>query len=308
MSVSDKTAVPADVCISVITVLHNSEEALVHSMPPLAKELSRIASFLSCEALFVDNASDNDPTEALCKQLPQARVIRLSDNVGFAAGCNLGAQSAVGEYLFFVNPDVVLDEGAIEELINTLNTQTDAWATTGRMRNTDGSFQPTCRRLPTKSNIFGSRGSALAKMFNRRDSNNTSNSVSSSDPTYTMPDFPDVTAVPAAAATALMIRKETFDKLGGFDERFFMYLEDTDLSAEIHERGGKIYFCPQAGAVHYWGAGSRASSFNRLRWHHLSVWRYYRKRLPGFFSSVILPVALLTNFLISACVSIFRNR
>ncbi len=290
--------------VSVITVLYNSEEALVHSIPPLAGELSRLESSLKSEALFVDNASDNDPTEALRKQLPQACVIRLSQNVGFAAGCNLGAQSAVGEYLFFVNPDVVLDEGTIEELIKALNTQTDAWATTGRMRNTDGSFQPTCRRLPTKSNIFGSRGSALAKMFNRGASNRASNS----DATYTLPDFPEVTAVPAAAATALMIRKETFDKLGGFDERFFMYLEDTDLSAEIHERGGKIYFCPQAGAVHYWGAGSRASSFKRLRWHHLSVWRYYRKRLPGFFSSVILPVALLTNFLISVCVSMFRDR
>ncbi len=280
-------------------VLHNSEEALSDSLPALAEELRRLPEDCKAESLFIDNLSAVDPTEQINSLLPSGRVIRSMQNKGFAAGCNAGAKEAQGELLFFVNPDVVLDSGAISELVRVLNTETDAWATTGRMRNPDGSFQSTCRELPTISNILGSRGSALSSLFRKK--NRSSNAG------YTLPDYPEVTAVPATAGTALLIRRDTFIELGGFDERFFMFMEDTDLSAEIHARGGKIYFCPKAGAVHSWGGGSRSSALKRSRWHHISVWRYFHKRIPGTLTFVVLPLALTVNFLISALLRVFRK-
>ncbi len=293
---------PDGLCLSVIMVLHNSGEALSNSVTVLAEELKQLQksnpSYQS-EALFVDNASDSinssESAETINRHLQQGRMITLVNNVGFGAGCNVGAREARGEYLLFLNPDVILDSGAILELIKTLKKKDNAWAASGRMRNADGSFQATCRELPTKLNIFGSRGSTLSALLG-------SKSVG-----YTLPDYQTTTEVPATAATALMIKREVFAKLGGFDERFFMFMEDTDISAEIEAQGGKIYFCPQAGALHYWGAGSQASASKRSRWHHLSVWRYYRKRLPGFFSNAVLPLALLTNFIISACVSALKG-
>jgi N-acetylglucosaminyl-diphospho-decaprenol L-rhamnosyltransferase len=288
-------------CLSVIMVLHNSDKALSYSLPALAEEFGRLAERCKAEALFVDNASANDPTEQISRLLPGGRVVTLAQNNGFGAGCNAGVKESGGEYLFFVNPDVILDPGCIEELMRVLDARSDAWATTGRMRNADGSFQSTCRELPTLSNIFGSRGSALQIL---RRKNNKSRKLKTE---YTLPDYQEITAVPATAGTALLIRRETFDKLGGFDERFFMFMEDTDLSAEIHARGGKIYFCPQAGAVHYWGGGSPSSALNRSRWHHVSVWRYFRKRVPGLLSTLALPLALGANFLLAAFLRAFRK-
>ncbi|MCX6834819.1 MAG: hypothetical protein NTW07_06755, partial [candidate division Zixibacteria bacterium] len=119
----------------------------------------------------------------------------------------------------------------------------------------------------------------------------------------TLPDFRETTEVPAVAATMTMVRRALFAEAGGFDKRFFMFMEDTDLSLRLHQLGHRNLFTPTAGGVHHWGKGARAGRTRRAYYHHVSLWKYFLKHFPNGFSVMLLPVLLLANFLLVTILS-----
>lgn len=241
---------------------------------------------------MADNASvDGSPEEAL-RCLPGATVIRNEKNLGFAAACNRGASVAAGEWLFFVNPDVRLDVDSMPELLAAIRPYERAGLATMRLRFPDDTFQANCRNFPTISNLLFSRGSLLGRLLWR--------SVKPETSVYTLPDFPEVTAVQAVSGTAVVIRRDLFLRAGGFDERYFMFMEDTDLSYRLHLHGYSNLFVPQAGAVHGWGRGSSGGQVWRQWQHHQSVWKYFLKYQPTGFALLLLPGILFINFLLVA--------
>ncbi|MFQ5452825.1 MAG: glycosyltransferase, partial [Candidatus Zixiibacteriota bacterium] len=216
---------------------------------------------------------------------PGAVIIKNKKNIGFAAACNLGAQKAHKDYLLFYNPDLLIDAGAVNNLLDVYRLKENVGAVTGRMRFPDGAFQATCRNFPTIYNILFSRGSALSGLLLRKNN-------------YTLPDFENLTEVPAVAGTLLLIKKKLFLLIDRFDERFFMYMEDTDLCLRLHRAGYKNYYVPTAGGVHWWGQGSQTGNSVRQWYHHSSVWKYFLKHFPNGFSLIVLPVILFINLLL----------
>jgi GT2 family glycosyltransferase len=205
-------------------------------------------------------------------------------NRGFAAACNEGARAANGKFLLFVNPDACLDRGSVESLMTVLESHPRIGVVGGRLRFPDGTFQHSCRRFPTVSNILFSRGSILSGIFGGS--------------AYTLGDFEEPTEVPAMGANVMMIRRDLFLRMRGFDERYFMYMEDTDLCRRLFRRGFRNVFVPAAGAVHLWAGGSDAGRIRRAYLHHTAVWKYFMKHLPNLFSVVILPIFLLIHLLL----------
>jgi len=239
--------------------------------------------------MVADNGSDDGSVECVSKHFPEVRVLRNTRNIGFASACNQAAWAAKGEFLLFLNPDVQLDPGAVDRMIDVYRGRSDAGAVAGRMRFPDNSFQPTCRNFPTIGRLMFSRGSVFS-FFGRGGGD------------YTLGDFDEVTEVPAVAGTLLMIRRDLFLSLNGFDERYFMYMEDTDLCLRLHRLGYKNYFVPDAGGIHLWGRGSRGGKLRRRWYHHVSVWKYFLKHFPGAGSLIILPLALMINLMLSVFV------
>jgi len=242
------------------------------------------------ELVVVDNASDDGSPAKVREFFPDCNPIVNEKNLGFAAACNRGAQEAAGEYLLFLNPDVTIDPGAVGVLLEACEQQPDAGLVSGRLRFPDGSFQATCRKFPRVTNLIFSRGSLFSRMFG---------GGIDRDGRYTLPDYRETTEVASVAATMLMVKKELLDRLGGFDPRFFMFMEDTDLSLRVSQIGSRNYVVPSAGGVHAWGGGSRAGRIQRLRHHHLSLWRYFLKHHPNGFSVIVLPVLLIAHLLLS---------
>lgn len=271
--------------ISVVIVTHNSASALLSCLTALKTALAA----LEHELIVVDNASRDESQPALMSVFPDAITLKNEKNLGFATACNQGAASAVGEWLLFINPDVSVDHDSIKALLDAAAKRSDAGLIAGRMRFPDGSFQPTCRRFPTISNMVFSRQSVLTRIFGSR----------ADRVVYTLPDYPEVTEVPAVAATFVMIARARFEKAGGFDRRFFMFMEDTDLSLRMHQAGFVNLFVPKAGAVHDWGKGGSAGRIRRLWLHHVSVWKYFLKNFPNGFSVLVLPALLLVNFIMA---------
>jgi GT2 family glycosyltransferase len=246
---------------------------------------------VSTEVIVVDNASTDNPAEVIAALFPAARTTVNERNIGFAAACNIGAKAAVEDYLLFLNPDVVIDPDAIERLLEAAEAHDRAGLVSGRLRFPSGSFQATSRRFPTIGNMIFSRGSAPARLFFKGDT---------AAGRYTLPDAPETTPVPAVAATLALVRRELFERAGGFDERFFMFMEDTDLSLRLEQAGHVNLFVPAAGGVHRWGEGARVGRWRRLWHHHLSLWKYFLKHFPNGFSVLVLPVLLLVNLVLRA--------
>ena len=246
------------------------------------------------ELIVVDNASD-DGSPAMAREFfPDCRLVINDRNLGFAAACNRGAEEAAGVYLLFLNPDVEIDPQAVGFLLAAFEQHPEAGLISGRLRFPDGTFQATCRNFPTITNLVFSRGSLFSRLFCEGVDRQGR---------YTLPDYDSTTEVPSVAATLLMVRKDWFDRLGGFDTRFFMFMEDTDLSLRAAQTGSRNFVVPSAGGVHAWGRGSKAGWFRRQRHHHLSVWRYFLKHYPNGFSVVVLPVLLTINLLLSLLIS-----
>jgi len=270
--------------VSSIIVTHNSMPAFGGCLTALSKAVVGITH----ELIIVDNGSGDNSIETALKFFPNANIIRAGKNIGFARGCNLGAKEAKGEYLLFINPDVVIDKEAVNILLKTAKKNRSAGMLAGRLRFENGEFQPTCRNFPTIPNMLFSRGSFLKYLVSSKDYRHY---------LYTLPDFSETTPVPSVAATLILIDRERFRKIGSFDERYFLYMEDTDLSLRLDQAGFENLYVPQAGAIHLWGKGSKEGKYFRYTRHHYSIWQYFLKHYPNGFSILLLPVLLIINFL-----------
>jgi len=272
--------------ISVIIVTHNSLPALTGCLAALES----VAGELSFELIVVDNNSSDAGVDVTTERFPESKIIANKTNRGFAAACNQGAKEASGDCILFLNPDVQLDPGAVRILIETTRATDRAGLVSGRLRNRDGSFQATCRQFPTIGNMIFSRGSIFLRW----------SGTGRTSARYTLPDSTETIEVPAVAAALVAINRELFLTMRGFDERFFMFMEDTDLSLRLHLANYHNLFVPSAGGVHSWGHGSDTGRLSRLRYHHLSVWKYFLKHFPNGFSVFLLPLFLSFHFCLKA--------
>ncbi len=270
--------------LSVIIVTCNSEATIVACL----QSIGPAAPGLSYEIIIVDNGSTDQTLALVAQTAPTATIIRHQTNLGFAAACNAGAAKATGGFLFFLNPDVVLDVGSLTALLSAMNRYQKVGLATMRLRFADGSFQANCRNYPTVTNLLFSRGSVMGRLLWEK--------ISPKATVYTLPDYPEVTVVPAVSATAMAVRSELFRIMRGFDPRFFLYMEDTDLSYRAHLHRHQNLFVSEAGASHGWGRGSGGGKVFRAWHHHQSVWRYFLKHQATGFALIVLPAILLVNF------------
>jgi len=271
--------------VSVIIVTHNSEPVL----PDCLRALRVAMAGGNHQLVVVDNDSDDRTVETVRRHFPQSLILPQKKNLGFARACNLGGAAASGKYLLFLNPDMIVDSDVLTALRMAIDAEPRAGLVSGRMRFPDGAFQPSCRRLPTLRNLLFSRGSFLSRV-----------APPTAGEIYTLGDYTVVTEVPAVAGTMLMVRADRFRELGGFDERYFMYMEDTDLSRRMTRAGYVNLYVPSAGGVHSWGRSSSVGRFRRKCYHHRSVWQYFRKYHHPLLTWLVLPWLLAVNLLLVA--------
>jgi GT2 family glycosyltransferase len=290
----ERDAVSQPASVSIVIVTYNSSAVIGSCLASIAAQTGNAVR----EIIVVDNNSPDNTVELIAAQFPQVVVIRNQANSGFAVACNQGGHKATGEYILFLNPDVVLDPGALSVLLLAYRSRPKIGAATPRIRFPSGSFQANCRKFPTINNMLFSRGSVMGRLV--------LNHIGLGQ-VYTLPDYEVVTEVPAIAGTVFLIRRDLFLLARGFDRRFFLFMEDTDLCRRLDLAGYHNLFVPQAGAVHAWGQGSRSGKITRAWHHHHSVWRYFLKHFPNGFSLILLPAILCVNFLI-ACLLPERTR
>lgn len=213
-------------------------------------------------------------------------LVETGANLGFARGCNIGAQRASGDYVLFLNPDAVLAPGVTRRLKASVADAGDGlWAIGARITNPDGSEQRGGRRgeLTPLSALVTFAG--LDRVFSglrglhREDD----------------PLVDDLMEVPVVSGAALMMPRRGFLDMGGFDERYFLHVEDIDICRQVREAGGKIWFEPRARIVHY-GGTSRTSPFLVETHKALGFVKYFWKHYPGPVQRLVTMAMILPIF------------
>ena len=213
----------------------------------------------------MDNASGDGVGEQLKLGAPAARLVEESVNRGYGAACNRGARESHGPYLLFLNSDAVVLPGAVAALADALDRDSGLAAVGPRLRNPDGSLQKSIRRLPTPWRIF-CESAGLAFLSGGRSA--------FEGHTATRQDHARAREVEALMGAALLVRRTAFEEVGGFDEAFFLYAEETDLMARWRARGWRLFYEPAAEVVHAGGRSAGDRLFGQL---HASLARYTRK-------------------------------
>lgn len=249
--------------VSTLVVCWNSREFLercLESTPP------------GSQVIVVDNASTDGSQELVAERFGSVSLVRLEENVGFAAGVNCAAAGASGDYLLLLNPDAEATPYAVDRLSTFLDEHPTCGAVAGRLLSMTEDPQPAfrARRLPT----LGSLAADLLLLRRLWPSNPVSRRADAADLDQSRPG-----QVGQLAASCLMVRRSAFQEVGGMDEQFSpAWFEDVDLCKRLHDAGWAIYSVPQAVFRHIGGMSVRALGRTRCkRIYYRNLERYVRK-------------------------------
>ena len=227
----------------------------------------------SWQAVVVDNGSA-DGSEAAAMEFAQVRLIRNSGNVGFARGVNQAIRACPAARIVIMNPDCQLMPGALPPLMAALDADPRCAVAAPLVRNPDGSPQGNARGDPDMlTGLFG-RSSALRRTLPELDVARRNVIAGTADDA--------AAAVDWVSGACMLVRRDAFINVGGFDERYFMYWEDADLCRRLRAHGHTIRFVPAASAVHQVGQSSRTARTQSVRAFHDSAYLYYSTHVaPG---------------------------
>jgi len=221
--------------------------------------------------VVVDNGS-SDGSLAGEAPGPSVEIIRTGANLGFARACNIGAADARAPYLLFLNPDAQLHAGTLAIVLEFMESpQAGRIGICGiRLTDESGAAQPHCARFPTWRTFVGA-ATGLSALFPRR-----------MQPSL-MVEFDHLESRPVdhVIGAFYVIRRALFDQLGGFDERFFVYLEDLDLSRRASQAGWATHYLAAATAFHQGGGTSEQVKADRLYYSLSSRLLYGFKHFPA---------------------------
>ena len=235
--------------ISVIIVNWNSKDYLRAALRSL--DLSSRAGEL--EVIVVDGASFDGCGEMLKAEFPSVHFIQSPDNIGFGRCNNLGSKVASGKYLLLLNPDTELVPGALDELLNQFPQLPNAGLVGPRLLNADRSLQTSCvQAFPTPINQALDSDWLRSKLPRSK--------LWGVDAAFRAEKPEPVEAVSGAC---MLISADVFAKVGGFSPSYFMYGEDMDLCAKVHQLGLCVYHVPRSEVVHY-GGGSSSADFSKV--------------------------------------------
>jgi len=275
--------------VSVIMVVYMTGEALEESLACVLKDP------LVDELVIVDNGSTS-PEAASLRTLadkdPRVALIVGQGNVGFARGANLGASRATGEVLVFLNPDAFLQAGCIEELVGAVSGQPTPCIIGGRVLNADRTEQRGGRRgdiTPMTALLSLSRLAHHIPALRRYEVHLETEAT----PTGLAP-------VPTISGACFCMRRKDFDAVKGFDEGYFLHVEDVDLCWRVRQLGGVVLFNPRAEVIHL-GHTSQTSPM-RVEFHKgVGLARYFQKRAGNLQERVV--AVLLAPLVIAAAVA-----
>ncbi len=257
--------------LSVIITNYKTPDLLKLCLESIPKAIGS----LNYEIFVIDSEADEETGEMIRELFPRVVYTAFKANTGFPKLVNAGLRQSAGDFTMILNGDMVLTENSLEKMVDYLRQHQAVGVLAPQLLNFDGSIQLSCFRflnfltIPARRTFFGktAAGKKEVDRFLMKDFNHQS-----------------VREIDWAMGTALMVSKAALTKVGLMDEKFFMFLEDTDWCRRFHEAGFKVVYFPEAKMYHYHGRVSKKSGglldlfINKYAWIHLvSAFKYFWK-------------------------------
>lgn len=267
--------------VSIAVNSYRSPELLRLCLQAIRRELGNQTAF-TYEVLVADSATEEDTEIILREEFPEVRFFPHRENVGFGRLVNTSIRESRGEYIFFINADIILHPETVPVLLAYAKSHPETGLIGPRQLNFNGSLQSTCLRFYHPLTILFRRTFLGRLSFGRRHLD-----------WFTMKDFDHTyeREVDWIMGSALFASRSAVDAVGPMDNQFFMYMEDVDWCRRFWEKGYRVTYVPTAFVYHYHAKGSARGGFlrslfmNRLTWYHIEsalryFWKYRGKTLP----------------------------
>lgn len=267
---------------AVVTVSYNSSGQFDSFLSSLRPEMGR-----GLRVVIADNGSaDLEETRRVASGFG-AEVLALGENHGYGGAVNRAVHTLPEQVdaVLISNPDIIVEAGAIERLRQRLDSDPRIAAVGPRILNEDGTVYPSARSIPSLRTGIGHA------LFVR---------VWPANPwtrAYRAERETEARDVGWLSGACLLVRRDAFERIGGFDEGYFMYFEDVDLGYRLGRHGYRNRYEPEASVVHHGGLSTRTESKRMLAVHHQSAYRFLSNKYPG---PLLAPVRLALRVALTA--------
>ncbi len=265
--------------LSVIIVNYNVKHFLEQCLYSVYKAIDR----MEAEVIIIDNASPDNSIAFLQPRFPSFTFIANTNNIGFSKACNQGYENSKGRYILFLNPDTIVPEDCFTKCISFLEKHAEAGASGIRMIDGSGKFLKESKRAFPSPLTALYKLSGLSALFPK----------SKTFARYHLEYLPENenNPVDVLAGAFMMVKRKVLEETGPFDETFFMYAEDIDLSYRIQAAGYKNYYFAESSIIHFKGESTRKLSLNYVRMFYsamnIFVKKHYGSSKAGFFNFII---------------------
>lgn len=222
---------------------------------------------ITFEIIVVDNASEDNSVAMVDAEFPEVNLIANEDNIGFAGGNNLGLKQVRGRDIVLVNPDTIVEDNTLQNLVEYLDEHPSVGAVAPCVFFPDGSYQKVTTgylHSPTRDFVHAFRLDVIFPFLQGRYLANRDYQLTEIE-------------VEWISGVCFMIRQEIFETLGGLDTSYFMYLEDVEFCVRIRQNGWKIMFLPTTSIKHYQGASSQKGQISSVNRSFESLDFFYKK-------------------------------
>jgi len=228
---------------------------------------------LEYEIIVISSESKEKEEEFIKDKWPEVKLITFKKNIGYSKLVNAGIKESTADFILILNADIIILEGAVSEMIEFLEKHSDVGIVAPRLESYMGNLQVSCfndpiLRLILARRTFWGKTKQGRKILEKA-------SIINDD---------KVKEVDWAQGSAMMFKRSLVDKIGFWDERFFMYFEDSDWCRQARKNGYKIVYLPTAKMVHYYHRSSKKFGvlgdliFNKYaRIHIISAIKYFKK-------------------------------
>lgn len=284
--------------VSVVIVNYNVRDFLSQAL----RSVQAASGDLEVETWVVDNNSIDGSVAMLKEDFPWVHVVANRENVGFGSANNQAIHASSGRYVFILNPDTILQEDTLTELVAFMDANADCGAAGCQILNPDGTFAPESRRsFPTPATAFY-RMTGLSRLFPR----------SPRFGRYNLTHIPrdTVAEVDALSGSCMMVRRTAIEQAGAFDEDFFMYGEDLDLCFRIQHAGWRIMYTPATQIIHYKGESTKKGDFRYVRLFYGAMLLFMDKHVTGRGSrplALLLKAGIMIRAFMTLCGSTLRR-
>jgi N-acetylglucosaminyl-diphospho-decaprenol L-rhamnosyltransferase len=250
--------------VSSIIVTYNSADVICECLQALVQ----IAETTSLEIIVVDNASTDETTEIVSQEFPSVKLVETGENLGYGGGNNRGANVSTGDYIAIVNPDLIIDADPLNKMVDYLANNTDVGVVGPKTLSGDGSIAISANP-PYTARRSVAKYLGLERLF----------------PQWVYGDYYDrlqASELPFEAdwlgGACLVFPRETYQQLNGFDEDFFLFVEDVDICERAWRLGWKVIYMPMATVKHYHSTSVDKARLISTHHYHISPLLYFRKR------------------------------